>query len=283
MRVIIDGVGCDDAAATVSVFDWALVRGFGVFEVVRVYGEALFRLEAHLDRLEKSAAALAIPMPERRSLAGDMATVAAANGSGQVRAILTGGGRDPLVVAPPRVVVMWEPLPAVPETVRVLPVIAPWHPATSAAGFPGVKWTSYAPNMAVTDRVRSLGYDEAMLLSTDGIVLEGPTFAFAWVRRDRIETPTLDLGILPSITRDVVLECCGGLGLEVEEGRYPVANLVEADEVLALSTVKQVIPVDSIGEHAVPRGVVAGRLAAAFAAVVSTETGWSGPAAGTTP
>jgi branched-subunit amino acid aminotransferase/4-amino-4-deoxychorismate lyase len=283
MRAIIDGVGRDDSAAVISVFDWALIRGFGVFEVVRVYGEALFRLDQHLDRLEKSAAAMAIPLPDRRSLAADMGSVATANGSGQVRVILTGGGRDPLVAAPPRVVVMWEPLPGGAEAVRVLPVIAPWHPATTESGFPGVKWTSYAPNMAVTDRVRSLGYDEAMLLSTDGIVLEGPTFTFAWVRRGRIETPSLDLGILPSITRDVVLECCVRLGLQVDESHYPLTRVLEADEVLALSTVKQVVPVESVGEHPIARGPVTDRLDAAFAAVVATETGWSGPAPGPTP
>jgi branched-subunit amino acid aminotransferase/4-amino-4-deoxychorismate lyase len=232
--------------------------------------------------LDQSAAALAIPRPDRLALAADMAEVAAANGDGQVRVILTGGGRDPWQEAAPRRVVMWEPLPPVPERVKVLPIIAPWHPATTASGFPGVKWTSYAPNMATTDAVRRLGYDDAMLLTPEGVVLEGPTFSFAWVHAGRIETPSLDLGILPSITRDVVLECCARLGLPVDEGRYPFERVRDAEEVLALSTVKQVVPVARVGTHEIPGGPVAARLAAAFAKVVAAETGVASPSADST-
>ncbi|MBI5158472.1 MAG: aminotransferase class IV family protein [Acidimicrobiia bacterium] len=272
MRVIIDGAPEDERTASISVFDWALIRGFGVFEVVRSYRGSLFRLERHLDRLASSAAALDIAMPNRIGVARDMNRVATACGEGQVRVILTGGGRDPSVAAVPRTVVMWEPLPVVPDRVRVLPVVAPWHPATDSSGYPGVKWTSYAPNMVSTDRARRLGYDDALLVTPEGVVLEGPTFTFAWVHRGRVETPSLDLGILPSITREVVIECCGRLALDVDEGRHPLDRVLAAEEVFALSTVKEVVPVEQIGETRIPGGLIAGRLAAAFAAVVREET-----------
>jgi branched-chain amino acid aminotransferase len=166
--------------------------------------------------------------------------------------------------------------------VKVLPVVAPWHPATIASGFPGVKWTSYAPNMAATDRARALGYDDALLTTSDGIVLEGPTFTYAWIREGRLLTPSLDLGILPSITRDVVLECARRLGIEIDEGHHPLDSVLAADEVLALSTVKQVTPVSRVGEHQVPGGPVAARLATAFGAVVAAECGVDGPSPGAT-
>jgi branched-chain amino acid aminotransferase len=280
MRVIIDGEPHDPSVAAISVFDWAFMRGFAAFEVVRSYGTRLFRLDAHLERLMSSAAAMAIPLPDRKAVAADMTRVAVTEGDGQVRVILTGGGRDPLVTAPRRVVVMWEPLPFVPERVKVLPLVAPWHPATVASGFPGVKWTSYAPNMAATDRARARGYDDALLTTSEGIVLEGPTFTYAWMREGRLLTPSLDLGILPSITRDVVLDCARGLGIAVDEGHHPLQSVLAAEEVLALSTVKQVTPVGWVGEHAVPGGEVASRLAAAFAAVVAAECGPGGPSTG---
>lgn len=273
MRVIIDGEDRDERTAAVSVFDWALIRGFGVFEVVRSYGGVPFRLDRHLDRLDHSAGALGIGSPDRVTLSRDVTRVASECGEGQVRIILTGGGRDPLVAAPARTIVMWEPLPHVPDRLRVMPVVAPWHPATNVAGFPGVKWTSYAPNMATTDRVRRLGFDDALLVTTDGVVLEGPTFSFAWVRSGRVETPSLDLGILASITRDVMLECCRRLDLPVDQGRYPLDRVLSADEVIALSTVKQIVPVDRVGEADIPGGPVVGRLAAQFAAIVHEETG----------
>lgn len=256
----------------VSVFDWAVLRGFGVFEVIRSYDGALFRLDRHLDRLARSAAALGIPMPDRAGLAADTARVAA-NGDGQVRVVLTGGGRDAAVAAPPRAVVMWEPLPQLPERVRVTVVVAPWHPATDAAGYPGVKWTSYAPNMATTDLVRSRGFDDAVLVTVDGLVLEGPTFSYAWVHDGALETPSLRLGILPSITREVLLECCVRLDVPVTEGRYPISRMTSAVEVLALSTVKQVGVVESIDGMPVPGGPVTARIASTFAAIVAAETG----------
>lgn len=275
VRVIIDGEPQDSSAAAISVFDWALIRGLAVFEVVRVYGSSLFRLGAHLDRLAASAAALGIAFPERSTLTADMARVAA-GGSGQVRVILTSGGRDLEVSAPRRVVVMWEPLPTVPDRVAVLPVVAPWHPATVESGFPGVKWTSYAPNMATTDRVRALGFDDALLITPEGIVLEGPTFSYAWMRHGRLETPSLELGILPSITRDVILDCARELGMPVSEGAFSLEAVLDADEVLALSTVKQVTPVYRVGDHTVPGGPVADSLSTAFARAVEAEIAAAG-------
>ncbi len=272
MRVIIDGVPVDEHAASISVFDWAVLRGFGVFEVVRSYGGVLFRLERHLDRLEHSARALTIAAPHRDAIAADMRRVAAASGDGQVRLVLTGGGRDLAVDAAPHTIVLWEPLPVVSDRVSVLPVVAPWHPATNVGDFTGVKWTSYAPNMATTDRARRAGFDDAILVSPDGIVLEGPTFTYAWVSAGRVETPSLDLGILPSITREVVLECCERLGLPVDEGWYPLDRVTSADEVWALSTLKQVVPVERVGETRVKGGPIGARVAEMFATIVREET-----------
>lgn len=273
MRVMIDGVPVADDAASISVFDWTLMRGFGVFEVVRFYGRVPFRLNAHFDRLERSAAALDVAMPPRDALAGWVAELAARHRDGSVRLILTGGGRDDTVAAPPRAILMWEPGLAVPEALRLIPISAPWHPATGTGGFPGVKWTSYAPNMAATDKARRAGFDEALLIDREGTILEGPTFTVAWVHEGRIETPSLDLGILPSITREVVLECAERLGLATSEGDYPLDRLLQADEAFALSTMKEVVPIEQVGEVRIPLGPVTRKVAECFAEVVREETG----------
>lgn len=275
MRVIIDGEAVDPTAAVVSVFDWVVIRGMGVFEVVRSYGGTLFRMGQHLERLERSAASLGLSAPPRHALERDLAAVAAAGGDGQVRVVITGGGRDAEVAAPSRTVVMWEPIPSGPERIRVLPVVAPWHPATDQSGFPGVKWTSYAPNMATTDIVRRSGFDEALLMTPDQIVLEGPTFSYAWVVDGRIETPSLDLGILASITREVLIECATAMGIAVVEGRFHLDRMLAADEVLALSTLKEVVPVEAIGSQQMAVGPVVPRLAAALVALVAEEVGGS--------
>lgn len=272
MRVLIDGVEVPEAEAGISIFDWGLQRGFGCFEVIRSYHGVPFRVAAHLDRLAGSAAALSIEVPPRAALEGWVCAVARAGGDCQVRVLLTGGGRDPLVPAAGRAIVLWEPLAPAPEALRLLPMEAPWHAGTDRSPFYAVKWLSYAANMASTDLARRRGYDDALLLTPEGLVLEGPTFAIAWVAGGHLETPSLGLGILPSITRAVLLgEAAPRLGLPVVEGIFPLSRLLEADEALALSTVKEVVPLVAVGEHSIPRGEVTGRLAQAFRDIVAAE------------
>lgn len=271
MRVIIDGVEVAEADANVSVFDWGVQRGFGVFEVIRSYGGVTFRLGPHLERLERSAAALHIAHPPASDLTAWAKDVAEDGGDCLVRIMVTGGSRDELVSSPIRTIVLWEPVPEVPERLELLPVAAPWHPAGEASGFAGVKWLSYAPNMASIDMARRAGFHDAVLLSTDGQVLEGPTYTVAWVSEGRLETPSLQAGILASITREVLLECAELLGIPVKEGHFPLERMIEADEAVALSTVKEVTLVGRIGEHEIPIGPVSEKLAGAFRQLVSDE------------
>ena len=171
MRVLIDGREVAEGSAQVSVFDWGVQRGFGCFEVIGSYEGRPFRLGPHLERLNRSAAALRIDLAPLEDIADWVRAVAASGGDCQVRVLVTGGGRDELFDTPSRTVVLWEPKPHVPDLLRLLPTVATWHPATDR-GFAGVKWLSYAPNMASTDAARRAGFDDALLLSTDALVLE---------------------------------------------------------------------------------------------------------------
>ena len=277
MKVIIDGIPVASDEAAISVHDWGLLRGFGVFEVIRSYDGQAFRTADHLNRLERSAAALALGLPDRNKIEAWIVDCAETDGNCQVRVVVTGGGRDPEISAPPRAIVLSEPTASVPDRLSVLPMRALWHPATDKGSFSGVKWTSYAPNMASSDKAERAGFHDALLLTADSVVLEGPTFAVAWVSEGRLETPTLELGILASVTREVVLESARQLDIEVKQGFFPLERLLIADEVVALSTVKEVTPIDRVGEHKIPVGPFGQKLAEQFESIVATET-HGGPA-----
>ncbi len=272
MRVLVDGAEVAPEEAFVSVFDWGLQRGFGCFEVVRSYDGVLFRLAEHLDRLLRGLAVIGVEPPQRADLEAWASAVAASGGSCLVRIIVTGGGRDLLQGAASRAIVLWEPMPPVPEALRLLPVVAPWHPATNKSPFYGVKWLSYAPNMACGDIARGRGFDDALLLGAGNLVLEGPTFTVAWFNDGHIETPELALGILPSITRSVLIESAARLEFPVAEGRFPLQRLIDADEAMALSTVKEVSRIGVMGEHAKATGDVTAALASAYRDIVREET-----------
>jgi branched-subunit amino acid aminotransferase/4-amino-4-deoxychorismate lyase len=126
--------------------------------------------------------------------------------------------------------------------------------------------------MASTDKAQRAGFDDALLIGSNGIVLEGPTFTVAWVHDGRIETPSLDAGILQSITRDVMIECADRLGIPVSQGHFPLDRLLGSDEAFALSTLKQVMPIEGVGEVDIELGPVTSKLAGSFEELVRIET-----------
>src|SRR5205823_5978920 len=124
----------------------------------------------------------------------------------------------------------------------------------------GVKSTSYALNMVAVDEARRRGADDAVFLALGGTVLEGPTTNVWWRRGRTFFTPALELGILAGVTRAALIEAAPGLGYEVEEGAFPVDDLVASEEVFMSSSVREVMPVVAVDDHPIPRGGAAGDL-----------------------
>lgn len=268
MIALVDGIRQDVLAVT----DSTIVRGDGVFEAVRSYGGKLFALEDHLERLARSASAMGIPLPDDDRIGSWARAVGSEGGEGIVRIIVGRGDAIPGMSGERRIVVIHHPAPFTPTTLRVRLWPAPWHPAGQPWELAGVKTTSYAPNLAATRTVAHDGFDDALLVSTDGIVLEGPTFGVAWVAEGVIAVPELELGILDSITRRRVLALAEAEGLSVEVGRFSADVFEHADEVFAMSTVKEVTPIISVGEREFVVGPVTTRLRDLFRRHV-TEAG----------
>jgi len=259
--VLINGEASD---GRIPVTDSAVVRGDGCFEVMKSYGGRPFAVDEHLDRLERSADALGISLPARADLVAWVDHVARELGDGAVRIIVTRGSSIPGLDDPSNVIVFGHSWDLPPDRGRLLPVEAPWHSAGVPWDLAGAKVISYAPNMAATRRAQAEGYDDALLLTAGGLILEGPTFAVAWVVDGRLETPGLDLGILDSITRRLVLEAAVEIGLEIAEDRWELSRLDVASEVCAWSTIKEVQPITAVGRLAFLAGPVTSQLAQAF-------------------
>lgn len=269
-HVLIDGEAVDPAVAAISVFDIALQRGFGCFEALRSYGGKAFRQDAHLDRLQRSADALCLPLPPRYELdawVSDRASV----GDAVVRVVVTGGTDSHASGEGSRVVVFAEPLPELSPEMTVLPVAAPWHPDGEASELTGAKTLSYGPNFAARVAATRDGFDDALLIGRSGRVLEGPTCSFAWIAEGVLETPALDLGILASVTRRAVIDVAARLEIEVREGHYSLARVFDADELMVLSTVREVTPVVRVGEVVKAAGPMVARLLNGFRSLVREE------------
>jgi branched-chain amino acid aminotransferase len=225
----VDGRVTATAEATVPLKDDGLYRGDGAFEVIRVYGGQLFALDDHLDRLERSAAAIELEF-DREALEREVAALLAEAGGvdGQLRLIVSRGGRRIAAV---------EPIPPHAETVRVATVTY-----STSVILDGVKSLSYAANMQATRLAKSKGADEAVLVRPDGIVLEPPTSAIFWVSPEGgLRTPSLDVGVLESITRDRLIRA-----LHVETGAWQVDDLRAAREAFLASTTREIQAVAAI-------------------------------------
>ncbi len=270
--VLVDGERFDPAAATISVFDIALLRGFGCFEALRSYDGVAFRQKQHLDRLERSAAALNLTLPPRTDMDAWVAD-RAGEGNCTVRVVVTGGTDEKGSGEGSRFIVFAEPLHPVDSTISLLPVEAPWHPDGAVSELTGAKTLSYGPNVAARFHAKAEGYGDALLVGRSGNVLEGPTNTVAWITDGVFETPELGLGILASVTRQAVLDVAARIDLPVAEGVFPLQRMLDADEVVALSTLREVQPVTRIGDVEKAVGPITRLLIAGLQALIREETG----------
>jgi branched-chain amino acid aminotransferase len=234
----LDGVVMPAAEARIPATDEGLLRGDGVFEVVRLYDGRPYALADHLERLVRSAANLRLPL-DVDQIHEDVATLLTAAGTGSehscVRIVVTRAGHRLL---------MTESLPAHAAALRLGSVT--YAPPRL---LDGVKSLSYGANMLATRLAAERGFDEALLVTPHGRVLEAPTSSIFWFDGDELCTPPLDDHILRSITRDRVIDLTGAL-----ERSCTLAELQRADEAFLASTTREVQPVRAIDEVEVAVG-----------------------------
>ncbi len=272
--IIIDGTHVPAAEASLPVTDIGFQRGYGCFEVLRAYGGVPFRLDEHLDRLAASAAMLSLPLVSRSDLAAWVRD-RAAEGDCAVRIVVTGGSDQYRPGTDSHTVVIAEEVTPMPREYRITPIAAPWHSDGAEYELTGGKTLSYAPNIVSIRSARQAGFDDGLLVGRSGYVLEGPTWTPGWVVGDRFEIPDPALGILAGITVDVVVEVAESIGLNVARVRRTLSELRVADEIVTMSTMREVAPVVLLGERRIPAGPVTARLREGFASLVAAECGSS--------
>jgi len=252
----LDGEVMPASEATVPATDEGLLRGDGVFEVVRLYDGRPFAFEEHLARLERSAGNLRLPV-DLEAVRADAWRLVAAAGVGPahelLRIVITRGGRRLLLT---------EPMVPLPDSFRLASVV--YSPTRV---LDGVKSLSYGANMLASRLARERGFDEALLVTPHGRVLEAPTSSIFYVVDGSLYTPPLDEHILASITRALVIEATGAV-----ERACTLEEMLEADEAFLASTTREVEPVSAIDDvsFAAP-GPVTSRTASEVEAVIRSR------------
>jgi branched-chain amino acid aminotransferase len=241
MLGILDGTVLPADEVRIPATDEGLLRGDGVFEVVRLYDGRPFALDDHLARMERSAENLRLPLDAAAVRADvDALLEAGRPGDAVLRVLVTRGGHR---------IGFIEPMPALPETLALQTVV--YSPTRV---LDGVKSLSYGANMLGTRLAAEQGADEALFVTPHGRVLEAPTSSFFCSLDGRtLMTPPLSDHLLDSITRRRLLASC-----DIVERSIAVDELASVQEAFLASTVREVLPVHSIDGRAL--AVVGGAL-----------------------
>jgi branched-chain amino acid aminotransferase len=290
-RIWMNGELVDWADARVHVGVHGLHYGSGVFEGIRCYetskGPAVFRLVEHLQRLHDSARLLSMEIPysvaELRAATHELIGVnglpscyirpIAFYGYGELGVSTAGNPVDTVIMSWPWGAYLGEDsqengiTAKVSSWKRVGPNVIP-H-AAKATGI-------YLNSMLATMEARRGGYEEAILLTDEGTVADGPGENIFVVKDGVLRTPPLSTSILPGITRDSVIQIARELGYVVEETSLIRTDLYLADEVFMTGTAAEVTPVRAVDDIEVGVGSVTRELQKAYlAAVNGLDERWS--------
>lgn len=241
---LINGERFPLAEARLAITDEGVARGDGAFETVGVWGGRPFRPADHLARLDASLTAIGLPPADTGLLRTEMeALVDGLDGDAALRVYVTASGTRMLTLTAQPV-----RLPAR----HLVPQPAPWVRPLGSYGPAGAKTMSYMPNMAATRAAKAAGGDDALLVSLEGLVLEGPTFCVLWVRQGVVQTPAVDLGVVDSISRRTLVDLARETGYDVAEGHWRLEDITDATEFLICSSVRPVIAATRVGARGFP-------------------------------
>ena len=269
-KIWLDGKFVPWHEANVHVLTHTLPYGLGVFEGVRCYQiknkkSAIFRLHEHVDRLFNSAIILGIDIPfSQKEIFTAIQLVVRKNKLKEcyIRPIVF-LGHNQMGLNPNGV------------DVRVAIAAWPWGTYLGDEGISrGIRvrissFTRHHVNitmtrakacghyvnsiLAKTEAVRD-GYDEAILLDSQGYVSEGSGENIFLLSKGRLKTPALSCSNLEGIKRDSVFEIAKHLKIEVEEGRVTRDELYIADEVFLTGTAAEITPVREIDNRTIGNG-----------------------------
>ncbi|MDD7812906.1 aminodeoxychorismate lyase [Mycobacterium sp. CSUR Q5927] len=249
--------------------DLAVLRGDGVFETLLVRDGTACLLDAHLQRLARSAELMDLPVPDLgawRHAVEDAVRQWPQAGEGALRMIYSRGRESG---SAPTAYVMITPLPvriaearrkgvAVLSLDRGVPAQGPAMPWLLA----GAKTLSYAVNMAALRHAAKQGADDVIFISSDGYVLEGPRSTVVLVEPGRIITPPSSQPILRGTTAEALFEVARGAGYQCEYTSLRDTDLFAAQDVWLVSSITLAARVHTLDGRALNPRVSATEFAA---------------------
>ncbi|MFQ5996675.1 MAG: aminotransferase class IV [Dehalococcoidales bacterium] len=257
--VYLNGSLIPRSQARVSAFDYGFLYGYGLFETMRAYHGTIFLLDRHLKRLLDSAAV--IGLGEKLTgidLAKACLDTLRANNLPDARLRLTvsrgeagsfpGYSSD---VRPTVLVTANAYSPPLAEVFRRgFKALLSSFSRDSQSPLSRLKSTNYLLSVLAKTEAEAAGFDEALLLNERGFIAEGSISNVFFVTRSGLVTPPLESGILPGITREVVMALADTLKIKVTETEVRLEDLGQFDEAFLTNSVMELMPLVEVGDKA---------------------------------
>jgi 4-amino-4-deoxychorismate lyase len=248
----------DPTAPALSVGELSTQRGDGIFESIGVVDGHAQEVAAHIERLVQSARLcdLPAPNPAQWKQAVELAAAQCGVGESVIKLILSRGvEHGPAPTAWVTAATAADSTRARAEGIQVVTLDRGFDSAASERApwlLLGAKTLSYAVNMAAIREAKARGADDAIFVSSDGIVLEGPTSSVILRLGDRFVTPAPGTGILHGTTQLSMFAHLEDRGFTTAYERIPVAALADADAAWLVSSIRLAAPITAIDGVSVP-------------------------------
>ena len=249
--VYLNGSLLPRSQARISPFDQGFLYGYGLFETMRAYHGSIFLLEHHIQRLLAGAEVIGIASGlEKDELIRACIDTVKANNLRDSRIRLT-VSRGEVATFPgtnckinPTVLVTassYQP-PADRVYKNGFRAGISSFQRSSQSLLPRLKSANYLVNILTKLEAESSGLDEALLLNERGFITEGSISNVFFAKANKLVTPSLESGILPGITRQVVMELAGEIGIAVGEGDVGLSDLAGFDEAFLTNSIMEIMP-----------------------------------------
>ena len=279
MMVFLNGKFVSEAEAVVPVGDRGFLLGDGLFETMRVAGGKPFRLAQHLERLTRGADFLKIQLPfTAKEIQQFAAQLIAKNNLPEsvLRLTLTRGagarGYSIKNAGAPTLAMTLHLLPPVnPDEPLQWRLITASHRLPAGEALAAFKTTSKVLNVLARAEAEEQGADEALLLNTNGEVAETAGGNIFWIYHDAVCTVPTGRGVLPGITRAVVLEICQSLGFAVNKRVIKPEHLRKAEGIFVTQSALGIIPVAAYDGQPVAPSPLVDQIASAYNEILWRE------------
>jgi branched-chain amino acid aminotransferase len=264
------------AAARVSVFDRGFMYGDGIFETFRAYRGVPYALDEHLERLHESAHILALPLPEidwHKQSAQLLRRNRLLHDDAWIRIMLT-RGESPPGLLPAASMKSTTVMMAGPLRIRRVLSSATLLPFAQESFLAEHKSLNYLLGVVGRAYAARHGTDEGIYVGSNGALREGTTSSLFIVRDGSLYTvPTV--GILPGVTRRMVLDLAFRAGIRTVERALHAQDLFEGDEAFLTSSLQEIVPLVQVDNRPIGNGrsgEVTRKLQRLYRAAVRRET-----------